>query len=581
MLVICGCIFSCSNGTTLEVKQLVEKNLIVRGGYEKIKAIKSLTIHGKHLENDMEFPITIKIYRPNFIRIEAFFPHDHWSGAYDGKTAWWLKRVSPRSKPEEVSGQQALSFKCYAEFGYQLIDYKARGQTVELIGIEESNRRKYYKLKLSPIDDIHRLIYLDANSFLIAKESIQSKRTPDVQLTVHHQAHREVQGVLFPHLITASVGDKPGGKTVIDKIETGVHLDISIFKMPRTGASAKMSEDEFKEELDTLLHARTRNELFSGVVLIARNGTPFFKRAYGMADRERRIPNRIDTRFNLASMNKMFTSVAIAQLVEQKKLAYGDLAGKYLGPDWMLPEVGKRVKIAHLLSHTSGIEEYLTDELLNSSANIYRKQNDYKALVKEKALYMQPGNKLEYCNTNFIFLGAIIEKVSGMTYSDYIEKYIYKPLGMNNTIEFSKDKMLPDVAMGYERVDLSGKPRWQKTAFAGKINGSPTGGGFSTVEDLLKFANALRSDTLMTQKSREVHMTERAGSKSFKYGFGFVIYKKDELGPAVGHGGSAPGVSTNFRIFMDKGYTMIILTNFSESSLAAIGIIRNLLPQLD
>jgi CubicO group peptidase (beta-lactamase class C family) len=138
--------------------------------------------------------------------------------------------------------------------------------------------------------------------------------------------------------------------------------------------------------------------------------------------------------------------------------------------------------------------------------------------------------------------------------------------------------MLPDVAMGYERVDLGGKPRWSKTAFAGKINGSSAGGGFSTVDDLLKFATALRSDTLMSNKSREIHMTEKAGSRGIKYGYGFVIYKKDELGQAVGHGGSAPGVSANFRIFVDRGYTMIILTNLSKASMAAIGIIRHLLP---
>ncbi|MCP5051033.1 MAG: serine hydrolase, partial [bacterium] len=460
------------------------------------------------------------------------------------------------------------------------VDYKKKGQTFELIGTEETGGKKYYKLKTPLTNDIYRFIYLDADSFLISKESFRSKSKPDGHMTVHYKDHREVLGVLFPFIHVTVMGDQPGGQTVIDKIEIGADLDDSIFKMPGTGLNEKISVEGFVKELDTYLKARTELDLFSGVVLVAKDGKPFFKKAYGMADRERKVPNRIDTRFCLASMNKMFTSAAVAQLVEQGKLAYGDPAGKYLGTDWMLPEVGKKVKIAHLLSHTSGIEEYLSDELLRSSADIYRELNDYKPLVKDKALRLQPGSKWGYCNTNFIFLGAIIQQVTGMTYSGYIGKYIYKPLGMNDTIEFSKDKTLPRVAMGYERVDRDGKSQWSKTAFAGKINGSPAGGGFSTVDDLLKFATALGSDTLMNKKSREIHMTERAGSRSIKYGYGFVIYKKDVLGRAVGHGGGAPGVSGNLRIFVDKGYTMIILTNLTEASLSVIGMIKNLLPHL-
>ena len=115
-----------------------------------------------------------------------------------------------------------------------------------------------------------------------------------------------------------------------------------------------------------------------------------------MADRERNISNQVDTKFCIGSLNKMFTAAAIAQLVEQGRLSYDDLIRKYLGPVWILSEVGEKVKISHLLSHTSEIAEFLTDEFLISSAEIYRTLEDYKPIVKEKSLTFKPGTRWGY-----------------------------------------------------------------------------------------------------------------------------------------------------------------------------------------
>ena len=340
----------------------------------------------------------------------------------------------------------------------------------------------------------------------------------------------------------------------------------------------QLSVSEFVQELDAYLESTTEKDLFSGVVLIAREGTPIFKKAYGMADRERNISNQVKTRFCIGSMNKMFTAVAIAQLVEQGKLSYDDLIGKYLGAEWILSEVGEKVKISHLLSHTSGIAEFLTDGFLISSAEIYPTLEDYKPIVKEKSLTFKPGTRWEYCNTGFILLGAIIEKVTGNNYLDYIKEHIYDPADMDNTIGFDRNKTLPNLAMGYEKVQEEGKAFWRKTAFAGKINGSPSGGGFSTVDDLLKFAEALRSDLLISSESKELLMSVKARSSSMDYGYGFIIGSSRKLGRVVGHGGVGFGVSANFRIFLDIGYTMIILSNYSEAILPVSRKIRSLLP---
>ena len=558
---------------TDELDELIEKNINARGGYEKLKAVKSLKIFGKYVQQGRETPLILTIKCPNFIYAEVLFPSSPMICGYDGKTAWWFNRAQ-LLEPQTLTAEDALIFTRYADFGDLFVDYEQKRQKIELIGIEDMDGQKAHKLKITSQNGIIRYVYLDAENFLNVKESYKSKNKKEFGLEVIFKDFRAIDGVMFPfyHDIT-------GEQTIIERIEMNVDIDDSIFKMPqRTGQTDQLSVSQFVHELDAYLKTNTEKDLFSGVVLVAREGKPIFKKACGMADRERSISNQVNTRFCVGSMNKMFTAVAIAQLVEQGKLSYDDLIGKYLGAEWTLSEVGEKVKISHLLSHTSGIAEFLTDEFFISSAEIYRTLEDYKPIVKEKSLTFKPGTRWEYCNTGFILLGAIIEKVTGKDYWDYIKEHIYDPADMDNTIGFDRNKTLPNLAMGYEKVQEEGKAFWRKTAFAGKINGQPSGGGFSTVDDLLNFAEALRSDLLISSESKELLMSVKARSSSMEYGYGFIIESSRKFGRVVGHGGAAFGVSANFRMFVDKGYTMIILSNFSEASLPVSSKIRSLLP---
>jgi len=558
---------------TDELNELIEKNINARGGYEKLKAVKSLKITAKYIQGSRETPLILTIKRPNFIYGEILFPSSPMICGYDGKTAWWFNR-SQLSEPQTLTAEDALIFTRYADFGDLFVDYKQKGQKIELTGIEDLDGQKAHKLKITSENGIIRYVYLDARNFLKVKESYRSKNEKDFGLEVTFKDFREIDGVMFPfyHDIT-------GEQTIIERIEMNADIDDSIFKMPpKTGQPDRLSVSEFVRELDAYLETNTEKDLFSGVVLVAREGKPIFKKAYGMADRERNISNQVNTKFCIGSMNKMFTAVAIAQLVEQGKLSYDDLIGKYLGAEWILSEVGEKVKISHLLSHTSGIAEYFTDEFFNSSAEIYRTLEDYKPIVKEKSLTFKPGTRWEYCNTGFILLGAIIEKAMGNNYLDYIKEHIYDPVDMDNTIVFDRNKTLSNLAMSYEKVQEEGKAFWRKTAYAGKIKGSPAGGGFSTVDDLLRFAEALRSDLLISSESKELLMSVKARSSSIEYGYGFIIESSRKFGRIVGHGGAAPGVSSNFRMFLDRGYTLITLSNYSEASLPVSIKIRSLLP---
>jgi CubicO group peptidase (beta-lactamase class C family)/outer membrane lipoprotein-sorting protein len=557
---------------TDELEELIEKNINARGGYEKLKAVKSLKITAKYIQGSRETPLILTIKRPNFIYGEILFPSSPMICGYDGKTAWWFNR-SQLSEPQTLTAEEALIFTRYAEFGDLFVDYEQKGQKVELTGIEDLDGQKAHKLKITSENGIIRYVYLDAENFLKVKESYRSKNEKDFGLEVIFKDFRAIDGVMFPfyHDIT-------GEQTIIERIEINVDIDDSIFKMPpKTGQTDQLSVSEFVRELDAYLETNTEKDIFSGVVLFACEGKPIFKKAYGMADRERNIPNQLNTKFCIGSMGKMFTAVSIAQLVEQGKLSYDDLIGKYLGADWILSEVGEKVKISHLLSHTSGIAEFLDDEFYKfTEAGTHWTLEDRKPIVKEKSLTFEPGTRWAYCNTGFILLAAIIEKVTG---KDYIKEHIFDPADMDNTIGSSSKKILLNVALGYDKVQEEGKAIWRKTGLFGK-NGSPSSGGFSTVDDLLNFSEALRTDLLISSESKELLVSVKARSSSIdiEYGYGFIISSSMKFGRVVGHGGAAPGVSANFRLFLDRGYTMIILSNFSEASLPVSRIIRSLLP---
>jgi CubicO group peptidase (beta-lactamase class C family) len=402
----------------------------------------------------------------------------------------------------------------------------------------------------------------------------------EVEFEQFQSDYKKVNGLLLAHSTVTYSSGKETQKITWEEVISNTGLEDSLFKMPqKTAKPDQLNVSEFARELDAYLQTNTEKDLFSGVVLVAREGKPIFKKAYGMADREQNIPNQVNTKFCIGSMGKMFTAVSIAQLVEQGKLSYDDLIGKYLGADWILPEVGEKVKISHLLSHTSGIAEFLDDEFYKfTEAGTHWTLEDRKPIVKEKSLTFEPGTRWAYCNTGFILLAAIIEKVTGKDYSDYIKEHIFDPADMDNTFDSYRIKTFSNWAMGYDKVQEEGKAFWRKTGFFGKTGSPPSGGEFSTVDDLLKFSEALRSDLLIRSKSKELLMSAKPGLNSKHYGYGFWIESSRKFGRVVGHGGVAPGVSANFRMFLDRGYTLITLSNFSEAMLPVARKIRSLLP---
>ncbi|HEX8608298.1 MAG TPA: serine hydrolase domain-containing protein, partial [Pedobacter sp.] len=244
-------------------------------------------------------------------------------------------------------------------------------------------------------------------------------------------------------------------------------------------AARKLSEKEIVNELDAFMRKLIQADVFSGTVLLAKDEKVIFNKAYGEANKDFGIANRTDTKFNLASLNKMFTSIAIAQLVEQGKLSFDDPLSKFM-PDFLTKEAAEKIKIKHLLTHSSGLGSYS----VKASRTGVRTVDDFLKLAKEEKLAFEPGTNQKYSNNAFLVLGKVIEKASGQNYFDYVRENIYRRAGMTNTDAYDLDLVNKNLAIGYEKEYTDGGIIFRNNICEVGAGG-PAGGGFSTAEDLL------------------------------------------------------------------------------------------------
>ncbi|MGE5179369.1 MAG: serine hydrolase, partial [Bacteroidota bacterium] len=256
----------------------------------------------------------------------------------------------------------------------------------------------------------------------------------------------------------------------------------------------------------TALHAYVdslaRAGSFSGAVLLAKGDNVLAREAYGLASRRYGVPNRPDTRFNLGSINKAFTRVAIEQLAAQGKLSLDDTIDKYVA-DYPRDK-GSRITIRMLLNHRGGVPDIFGPKYRNADRTSLRNVSDFVALFRDEPLRFEPGTQEEYSNGGYVLLGAVVEKASGMDYYDYIRKHIYEPAGMKDTDSYEEDDPVPNVATGYTRRMDGASGAWRDAFPTKPGRGSPAGGGYSTVDDLYRFAQALRSGKLGVDRGEQM-----------------------------------------------------------------------------
>ncbi len=334
------------------------------------------------------------------------------------------------------------------------------------------------------------------------------------------------------------------------------------------------------KELGKLLEQAVAADDFSGAVLLAKNDRQIFAKAYGLANKARNTANNTDTKFNIGSLSKMFTAVAVAQLAERGKLSFSDKVGKLL-PNYPNREVASNVTVHQLLTHTSGMGHYHNEKYF---ANLHKMKTiaDLLPLFVDEPLAFEPGTEWQYSNAGYVVLGLIIEKVSGQNYFDYVKEHIFNPAGMIDTDSYEHSKPVPNIAVGYTRMSFFGGSDSSNSRRENRrpARGSPAGGGYSTVGDLLRFSLALRSNKLLSQKYTDLVMQGKieVGAPVGKYAYGFS--DKNLNGKLiVGHNGGGPGIGANFDMFPRSGYTAVILTNYDAPAMApVIARLRELIP---
>ncbi len=314
-------------------------------------------------------------------------------------------------------------------------------------------------------------------------------------------------------------------------------------------AAPKKDNAELLASVTEFLSRLSSMDEFSGVAVITQNGKTIFKEAYGYADREKKNPNRTDTKFNIGSINKSFTSLAVRQLAANGKLSLSDPIKKFL-PDYPNKEAAEKVTVQHLLNMTSGIGDFFGEEYMSMPKEKLRSLKDYLPLFAGKPLEFVPGSRSRYSNGGYVVLGLIIERAAGTDYYTYVRDNIFKPAGMFETDSYEKDAAVPNRAVGYIREGSTRKPNYETLP----ERGSSAGGGYSTAEDLLKYTSALEKGTITPSDSKTLG------------GFGIA--------------GGAPGLNAALEWDPKSGYVIAVLSNFDPPSAErAAKQIRNWLPR--
>lgn len=324
-----------------------------------------------------------------------------------------------------------------------------------------------------------------------------------------------------------------------------------------------MNQTDLTAWMDDFLRAETAHDRFSGAVGIARADHPVFERAYGLAHRGLAVPNQVDTRFNLASITKLFTAIAVLQLREQGKLELDDTVAKHV-PNSKIGGID-RITIHHLLCHASGLDTFWNDRCQQRRSSL-RSVEAHLALIEHAQPVFEPGTATRYGNVGCLVLGAIIEAVAGEDYYNYVEEHVCRRAAMTRTAFLELDR-IADFAHGYTHVEWKGSAHpdfLTDNIFQYPVRGNPANGLYSTVPDMLRFGAALRSGQLLNSDSRALMSAVHARGlphERFGYGCQHIPYSH---GDALGHGGRIHGGATIFLFLPAVDYTVCILSNLDR-----------------
>ncbi|OHU87712.1 MULTISPECIES: serine hydrolase domain-containing protein [Pseudoalteromonas] len=334
------------------------------------------------------------------------------------------------------------------------------------------------------------------------------------------------------------------------------------------------SEEALLSTLEKLTDHLAKNEAFSGTVLLAKGDKVLFQKAHGFASRRYDVKNNIDTKFQIGSLNKMFTSVAIMQLVETEKLSVNDKLTQYLDRKYFGEGHFDNITVKQLLTHTSGLGA-IPDT--NNQQSKMRSLKDSLPLYKGIKLNFEPGSRWQYSSTGMRMLGHVIEVVSKQSYYDFIEQHVYKKAGMTNSGSFDLDVPIKNTARNYW-YSTETKTLTENFMMQG-VKGGPAGGGYSTVSDLHHFALALLNHQLLNSELTVEATSAKPQLHSPYYGYGFSV-RGDVGNQVIGHNGSYLGTSAQLNIYRDKGYILAVLGNSDAAGEPIVFAVNELIQKL-
>ena len=317
-------------------------------------------------------------------------------------------------------------------------------------------------------------------------------------------------------------------------------------------------------------HAR---EPFSGVISVRERGEIAFSEAFGMAHRAEQIPNRLDTRFAIASGTKTLTSIAVAQLVEQGRIAFDTRLAERL--DVPLPRFDPGVTLHQLLSHSAGIPDYFDEAVMDDYEALWRERpmyafrtpSDFLPLFAHLPMKAAPGTTWAYNNAGYVLLGLVVEGVSGTAFRQYVERHVLQACGMTSSGFFAMDRLPGGTARGYLPCDDGS---WRTNAYAVPIVGGADGGAYTTAHDLARLWEALLGGHLVAeatlQRMLTPHWRTDPDDDEGHYGYGMWIRRRGGRNVAYTMLGEDPGVSFSSTYFPGSGVLCSLLGNTVDAS---------------
>ncbi|TQR20130.1 serine hydrolase domain-containing protein [Psychrobacillus vulpis] len=322
--------------------------------------------------------------------------------------------------------------------------------------------------------------------------------------------------------------------------------------------------------LTSRIEAIQKEIAFSGSVFVKDAELVLAESSFGYANRAEKLKNDADTRYGIASGCKIFTAVAISQLVEEGKISFETKLSEIL--DASFPNFDETITIHHLLTHTSGVPDYFDEEVMDDFEELWiknpmyhmRRLQDFLPLFQHEHMKFIPGERFHYNNTGYILLGLIVEKVTGLVFTDYVQKRILEKAGMVHSGYFAFDRLPGKIASGY--IDYE-DGSWKTNIYSLPVQGGSDGGAFVTAEDMVKFWDALLQYELLNETMTKQLLTPHVQEDGDDYyGYGVWIKKKEDAIFKYHVMGYDPGVSFHSAIYPASSIKLAVCANISKGA---------------